>query len=42
MERVKLILETHKIGHERYYNTQQRLRKTFYWNNMAMDIKRVV
>ena len=41
-ERVKLILEAHKIGHEGYYKTYQRLRKSFYWNNMVMDIKRVV
>jgi len=42
MERVKLILEAHKIDHEGYYKTYQKLSKSFYWNNMVMDIKIVV
>jgi len=39
IERVKLILEAHKIDHEGYYKTYQRLRKSFYWNNMVMLLK---
>jgi len=41
MKRVNFILEAHRIGHEGYYKIYQRLRKSFYWNNMVMNIKRV-
>jgi len=41
-ERIKLILEAHNIGHEGYHKTYQRLRKSYYWNNMVNDIKRVI
>jgi len=41
-EKVKLILEAHGIGHEGYNKTYQRLRKSYYWNNMVNDIKRII
>jgi len=41
-EKVKLILEAHGIGHEGYNKTYQRLRKSYYWNNMINDIKRII
>jgi len=41
-ERFKLILEAHQIGHEGYYKTYQRLRRSFYWSNMVNEIKRVI
>jgi len=41
-ERIKLILEAHNIGHDGYYKTYQRLRKSYYWNDMVNDVKRVV
>ena len=41
-EKVKLILEAHQVGHEGYYKTYQRLRKSYYWNNMINDIKRII
>jgi len=41
-EKLKLILEAHNIGHEGYYKTYQRLRKSYYWNDMVNDIKRVI
>jgi len=40
-EKLKLIFEAHKIGHDGYYKTYQRLRKSYYWNDMVNDIKRV-
>ena len=41
-EKLKLILEAHKIGHEGYYKTYQRLKKSYYWNDMVNDIKRII
>jgi len=41
-ERIKLILEAHNIGHEGYYKTYQRLRRSHYWNDMVNDVKRVI
>ena len=41
-EKLKLILEAHNIGHESYYKTYQRLRKSYYWNEMVNDIKRII
>ena len=41
-EKLKLILEAHKVGHEGYYKTYQRLRKSYYWNDMVNDIKRII
>jgi len=41
-EKLKLILEAHNIGHEGYYKTYQRLRKSYYWNDMVNDIKRII
>ena len=41
-EKVKLILAAHDIGHEGYYKTYQRLKKSYYWNNMIIDVKRII
>ena len=41
-EKLKLILEAHQIGHEGYHKTYQRLRKSYYWNGMVNDIKRII
>jgi len=41
-EKVKLILEAHGIGHEGYFKTYQRLKKSYYWNDMVNDIKRII
>eukprot|EP00833_Pecoramyces_ruminatium_P006316 jgi/Orpsp1_1/1180348/evm.model.c7180000073047.1 len=41
-EKLKLIFEAHEIGHEGYYKTYQRLRKSYYWNDMVNDIKRII
>jgi len=39
-EKLQLIFQAHSIGHEGYYKTYQRLKKSYYWNNMVNDIKR--
>jgi len=41
-EKLRLILEAHKIGHEGSSKTYQRLKRNFYWNNMTNDIKRII
>ena len=41
-EKLKLIIEAHHVGHEGYYKTYQRLRKSYYWNDMVNDIKRII
>jgi len=41
-ERLQLIIKAHSIGHEGYYKTYQRLRSSYYWNDMVNDIKRVI
>jgi len=41
-EKLKLILEAHHVVHEGYYKTYQRLRKSYYWNDMVNDIKRII
>jgi len=41
-EKIKIIFEAHEIGHEGFFKTYQRLRKSYYWNDMTTDIKRVI
>jgi len=41
-EKLQLIFQAHSIGHEGYYKTYQRLKKSYYWNNMVNDIKRII
>ena len=41
-EKLNLIFEAHNIVHEGYYKTYQRLRKSYYWNDMVNDIKRII
>ena len=41
-DKIKLILESHNIGHEGYNKTYQRLKKNYYWQRMVNDIKRIV
>jgi len=41
-EKLKLIIEAHKIGSEGSSKIYQRLKRNFYWNNMTNDIKRII
>ena len=41
-EKIKLILNAHKIGHEGIFKTYNRLKRDFYWNNMILDVKYLV
>ena len=41
-EKIKLIWEAHRIGHEGVDKTYQRLRRHFYWKGMINDIKSTI
>ena len=41
-EKVKLIWESHRIGHEGIEKTYQRLKRHFYWKNMIEDIRKTI
>ena len=41
-EKFNLIWKAHAIGHEGFEKTYERLRKSFYWKGMTVDIKRFI
>jgi len=41
-EKIKLLLEAHRIGHEGIFKTYNRLKRDYYWNNMVLDVKYIV
>jgi len=41
-EKFNLIWKAHAIGHEGFDKTYERLRKSFYWKGMTVDIKRFI
>jgi len=41
-EKIKLIWEAHRIGHEGVDKTYQRLRRHFYWKSIVNDIKSTI
>jgi len=41
-EKFNLIWKAHAIGHEGFNKTYERLRKSFYWKGMTVDIKRFI
>ena len=38
-QKIKLILEAHRIGHEGVFKTYNRLKRDYYWVNMILDVK---
>ena len=41
-EKFNLIWKAHAIGHEGFEKTYERLKKSFYWKGMTIDIKRFI
>jgi len=41
-EKFNLIWKAHAIGHEGFEKTYERLKKSFYWKEMTIDIKRFI
>jgi len=41
-EKLKLILAAHNVGHEGIFKTYNRLKRDYYWTNMALDVKYIV
>jgi len=41
-QKIKLVMDAHKIGHEGVFKTYNRLRRDYYWTNMILDVKYLV
>ena len=41
-EKLQLILDAHNVGHEGIFKTYNRLKRDYYWVNMALDVKYIV
>jgi len=41
-EKFNLIWKAHAVGHEGFEKTYERLKKSFYWKGMTVDIKRFI
>ena len=41
-QKINLILQAHNIGHEGVFKTYNRLKRDYYWPNMALDVRYMV